>query len=224
MDSLKTICFIECIKNEQIYNEFLNLPKYIQNVLSKDYIKFTNYYDIIRKYNLCKKYLNGINISEKYKLCENLNNITATDNYIRNVCKLKNISKGLNWDNLSTSENLTVSLYEEFWFKFEWGILFFTGNIPKNQVAYLLKNYQKNIKERIAGRLECEKLDEVELTSWRPADEHWCGMTNMPRRARMYRILEYFLKTGILIFDNYDLLDHIEDTCEIFIFEQLSQL
>jgi len=42
MDSLKTLSFIECIKNENIYNEFLNLPKYTQKVLTKDCISFAN--------------------------------------------------------------------------------------------------------------------------------------------------------------------------------------
>ena len=32
----------------------------------------------------------------------------------------------------------------------------------------------------------------------------------------------YFVSTGIITYDDYDFLDHIEDTSKIFIFEQLS--
>src|SRR5436190_56865 len=94
-DSLKTLSLIECINNEYIYNEFLNLPKYTQNVLTKDCISSANIKIILQKYNICENYLSGINNYELRMFLQNglLNEIinhprTITKNYIRNLHKL----------------------------------------------------------------------------------------------------------------------------------------
>ena len=211
MDSLKTICFIECIKNEQIYNEFLNLPKYTQNVLSKDYIKFTNYYDIIRKYNLCKKYLNE---SKDYRYWLNIDKNTTTDNYVRNLYKLMTPYSHWKWNEISYFKNLTLALYEEFSSMICWDILFITDKIPKNKVSYLLKNYQRLIELSFIQGIKA-RIDDKEESCW--------ILVIPPYIPNIIGKMKYFVETGILTFNNYDLLDHIENTNEIFIFEQLFQ-
>src|SRR5436190_11603725 len=114
MDSLKTLSFIEYIKNENIYNKFLNLPEYTQNVLSKDYFLFTNIKTILQKYNLCEKYLSGIKDVELYHLLFegfpfNIRDYprTATLNYIRNLHKLEYLDK-VDWYNICYYLNLPL--------------------------------------------------------------------------------------------------------------------
>jgi len=192
--------------NEHIYIDFLNLPKYFQNVLLKDYIKFTNYYDIIRKYNLCKKYLNE---PCDYKHWKDDN---TTDNYVRNLYKRRDTFT--KWNEISYFKNLTLALYEEFSSMFCWDILFITDKIPKNKVSYLLKNYQRLIELSFIKGIK-RRIDDKEESCW------ILGIS--PYIPNIVGKMKYFVETGILTFNNYDLLDHIENTNEIFIFEQLSQ-
>ena len=211
MDSLKTLSFIECIKNENIYNKFLNLPKYTQNVLSKDYILFTNIKIILQKYNLCEKYLSGIKDFELsrffyFGLIIEIRDHprTITQNYIRNLRKLDLLTY-MHWDYIWQYLTFPVTFYEEFSSEVSWDNLFCYGKIPKNKVAYLLKKYQKEIKHSFL--MTTELLMENGLMDY----------DDIRFQTR------YFLNTGIITYDDYDFLDHIEDTSEIFIFKQLSQ-
>ena len=212
MDSLRTLSFIECIKNGNIYNEFLNLPEYTQNVLSKNCISTSNIKDILQKYNLCERYINGMDDSKlgfledgfPFKIDDHPR--TATLNYIRNLHKLEFLLN-IYWYNICYYLILPVPFYEEFRWKVHWDTLFRYGKIPKNKVVYLLKKYRKVIKQSFI-----EKIHEI-------LEERRAFPFQIPN---VIKKMMYFVSTGIITYDDYDFLDHIEDTSKIFIFEQLS--
>ena len=67
---------------------------------------------------------------------------------------------------------------------------------------------QKDIEESFTRAIDVLLL-EIDIRGW-----------DIPNTIKK---MTNFLDTGIITYDDYDFLDHIEDASEIFIFKQLSQ-